>query len=141
MTTNRKHHLRSEFTLFQTSLILFNFILSQMLVKFSGVESERTISKFKKKKENFCVVFTYTMKQAHRMRTFHVTVMQRWLRNVKKKKKECIVVLLTKPIAFLPLSMPSLLLLLKLPITLIQKFCYHGNMTSHLLSIAKMGDF
>ena len=26
MTTNRKHHLRSEFALFQTSTILFNFI-------------------------------------------------------------------------------------------------------------------
>ena len=54
-------------------------------MKFSGVESERTISKFKKKKENSCVVFTYTMKQAHRIRPFYVTVMQRWLRNVKKK--------------------------------------------------------
>ena len=32
-----------------------------MLVKFSGVESERTISKFKKKeKENVGVVFTYS---------------------------------------------------------------------------------
>ena len=90
----------------------------------------------KKENENCGVVFTYSMKQAHRIRTFHVAVVQRRLRNVKEKPW-CTVVLLTKPIAFLPFSLPSLLLLLKLPITLIQKFCYHGNMTSHLLSIAK----
>ena len=35
-----------------------------------------------------------------------------------------------KPITFLPFSLPSPSSLLKLPIVLIQKFCYHGNMTS-----------
>ena len=36
-----------------------------------------------------------------------------------------------KPIAFLPFSLPSPASLLKLSIVVIQKFCYHGNMTSH----------
>ena len=29
-----------------------------------------------KEKENFCVVFTYSIKQAHEIRYFHVIVMQ-----------------------------------------------------------------
>ena len=57
MTTNRKRHLKSEFARFQTSSILFNFIfISQiMLAKFGGggVESERTVSKFRKRKRKF----------------------------------------------------------------------------------------
>ena len=59
--------------------------MCQMLVKFSGVEFERTASKFKKKeKENFCVLFTYSTKRAGEIRTFHVAVVQRRLRNVQK---------------------------------------------------------
>ena len=58
MTTNRKRHLKSEFARFQTSSILFSFIfISQiMLAKFGGgggVESERTVSKFRKRKRTF----------------------------------------------------------------------------------------
>ena len=41
----QKRHLKSEFTLFQNSSILFHFVLiSEMLAKFSGVESERIVS-------------------------------------------------------------------------------------------------
>ena len=40
-----------------------------------------------------------------------------------------------KPIAFLPFSLPSTSSLLKLPIVVIQKFCYHGNVTSHFSSL------
>ena len=36
---------------------------------------------------------------------------------------------------FLPFSLPSPSLLLKLPIVVIQIFCYHGNMKSHLFSL------
>ena len=32
---------------------------------------------------------------------------------------------------FLPFSLPSPSLLPKLPFVVIQKFCYHGNVTSH----------
>ena len=37
-----------------------------------------------KEKENFCVVFTYSIKQAHEIRYFHVIVMQWWQRIVQK---------------------------------------------------------
>ena len=43
-----KIHLKSKFALFQTSSILFNFIkICQILAKFSGVESEGTVSEFR----------------------------------------------------------------------------------------------
>ena len=38
-----------------------------MLPKFSGVESERTVFKLRKRKRNFCVVFAYSMKPARRV--------------------------------------------------------------------------
>ena len=41
----------------------------------------------------------------------------------------------SKPIAFLPFSFSSPSSLLKLPLVVIQKFCYHGNVTSHLSSL------
>ena len=56
-----------------------------MLATFSGVESERTIPKFRKRNlKNFCVVFTYSIKRACEIRKFHVAVVQRRLRNVQK---------------------------------------------------------
>ena len=53
-----------------------------MFAKFSGVESERTVSKLEKEKEIFCVV--YSIKRAREIRKFHVAVLQRRLRNVQK---------------------------------------------------------
>ena len=44
-------------------LIQFH-LMRQMLAKFSWVESERTVSKFKEEKDNFCVVFTDSIKRA-----------------------------------------------------------------------------
>ena len=44
-------------------LIQFHLICLK-LAKFSGVESEKTVSKFRKKNENFCVVFTFSLKRA-----------------------------------------------------------------------------
>ena len=37
-----------------------------------------------KEKENLCVVFTYSIKQVHEIRRFHVVVVQQRLRNVQK---------------------------------------------------------
>ena len=37
-----------------------------------------------KEKQNLCVVFTYSIKQVHEIRRFHVVVVQQWLRNVQK---------------------------------------------------------
>ena len=56
-----------------------------MLAKFSGVESERTVFKFRKRKKN-CVVFAYFVKRAREIRKFHVLVVQRRLRKVQKKR-------------------------------------------------------
>ena len=69
-----------------------------MLVKFSGVESERTISKFKKKKKKekvgekkkmlvLCSRTPSTLGRFLGIRTFHVAVTQRRLRNVKKNRE------------------------------------------------------
>ena len=55
-----------------------------MLEQFSGVESEKTILNLEKEKENFCVLFNYSIKRAREVRKFHVTVVQRRLRNVQK---------------------------------------------------------
>ena len=81
-----------------------------MLAKFSGV------------------VLSYVVKRVREISTFHVAVMQRWLRNVQKS------VLLFcgyKPIPFFQFPFPSPASWLKLSIIVIQKFCYHGNVTSH----------
>lgn len=53
MTTNPKNHSKSEFALLQTSSILFNSIqlIWQMFANVSQVESEKTVSKFLKKKK------------------------------------------------------------------------------------------
>ena len=61
----------------------------QMLAKFSGVESERTVSKVRKRKRKFCVGFTYSTKQARVIRKFHVAVVQRRLRDVHLKTAWC----------------------------------------------------
>ena len=40
-------------------------------------------------------------------------------------------------IAFSPFSLLSILSSVKLPNVVIQKFCYHGNMTTHLSSLLR----
>ena len=42
-----------------------------------------SLSKFRKESDNFCVVFTYTIKQACEISKFHVVVVQQWQRNVQ----------------------------------------------------------
>ena len=81
MTTNRKCHSKTEFTLFQTLATLFSFIFIYLiLANFSGVKSERTVSKFRKRKRKLLRSF----KPEHEIRKFHVLVMQWWLRSVQK---------------------------------------------------------
>ena len=55
-----------------------------MFAKFSGVESERTISKFRKKKYNFCLAFTCPIKWVCKIRKFHVAAVQRWKRIMQR---------------------------------------------------------
>ena len=63
-----------------------------MFAKFSGVESQRTVSNLEKERENFRVV--YSIKRAREIRKFHVAVLQRRLTNVQKsvQKSTCQVV-------------------------------------------------
>ena len=74
--------LNSEFGLFQTSLISFNF-LSKVSEIFLGLNPKRPYLSFEK--ENFCHVFTYFINPASEIRImFHVAVVQRRLRNEQK---------------------------------------------------------
>ena len=89
MTTNRKHHLKSDLHFFKLHrFYLISFNLSN-IGEFSGVESKR-MEKIKK----FYVVFTYSIKQACEIRKFHVAVVQRRLKNVQKSVIMCKVVVL-----------------------------------------------
>ena len=55
-----------------------------MLVTFLGLNPKGPYLRLKKERENFCVVFTYSIKRAREIMTFHVAVVQRRLRNLQK---------------------------------------------------------
>ena len=108
----------------------------------SGVESERTVYEFGKKKENYCAVFTKSIKRAREIRKFQVAdlkltegrlkkIANKQLRNVQKN----VMHVQSCCFAILPFSLLSPSLLLKLPIVVIRKCCYHGNVTSHFSSL------
>ena len=68
MTTNQRSTLKDNsqrFKLYRSYSISFNL---SKVAKFSAVESERTVSKIREKKENFCVVFTVSMKRERKIR-------------------------------------------------------------------------
>ena len=96
-----------------------------MFVKFSGFNPKGSYLSLEKEKETFCVVFTYSIKRSREIRTFHVAVVQRRLRNEQKKRNAR---------ARAKLSPLSFLLNLG-PIVVIQKFGYHGNLTSQFSSL------
>ena len=64
--------------------MLFNLFNLSYVGEIFCIESERTVSEFRKDKETFCVVFTYSVKRANEISKFHVAVVQRWLKNVQK---------------------------------------------------------
>ena len=70
-----------------------------MLRKFSGVESERTISKLRKRnfKKNFVVFSTTSTKRAREIKNIHVAVVQRRLRKGVMYMQSCCQ---SKPISF-----------------------------------------
>ena len=53
MTTNRKYHLKSEFAVSNLDDLIQFYSICQMLANFSGVKSERTLSKFRKRLGTF----------------------------------------------------------------------------------------
>ena len=57
-----------------------------MLAKFSRFNAKGRYVSLEKEKETFCVVFAYSVKRAREIRRFHVSVVQRLLRNVQKKR-------------------------------------------------------
>ena len=60
-------------------------LICKMLAKFSGVESERTVLKFRERQRNFlCCVYLNPIKQESEIRKFHVAVVKRRLRIVQK---------------------------------------------------------
>ena len=86
-----------------------------MLAKFSGLNPKGLYLGLEQEKENVCVVLTFLIKRASEIRKVYVAVVQQRLRNVQKSVMH--------------------VLLQKLPIVVIQKICYHGNVTSHLSSL------
>ena len=83
------------------------------------VESERPYLGLEKEKENVCVVLIYLIKRASEIRKVYVAVVQQRLKNVQKSV----------------MHVHVHVLLQKLSIVVIQKICYHGNVTSHLSSL------
>ena len=73
-----------------------------------------TYLSLEKEKENFCVVLIYLIKRASEIRKFHVAVVQQQLRNVQKSLMH------VQSCSFANLNV------------VIQKFCYHSNVTSQL---------
>ena len=109
-----------------------------MLVICSGLKPKGQYLSLEKEKETFCVVFTYSIKRAREVRKFHVAVVQRWLKNVQKSVmhvSSCCFTNINLLLFFLPFLLPSLLSLPNVPFVVIQKFCYHGNLTSHFSSL------
>ena len=89
-------------------------------MKFSGFNPKGSYLSLEKEKETFCVVFTYSIKRSREIRKFHVAVVQRRLRNEQKKRN----------------ARARAKFLLNLgPIVVIQKFGYHGNLTSQFSSL------
>ena len=122
------------FKLHRSYLISFNL---SNVGKIFWVESEGTVSKFWKRKRKFLCVLTYPIKRARQIRKFHVAVVQRRLRNIQKSVmhvQSCYFANINL-FLFLPFSLKSPSSLLKLPIAVIQKFCYHGKVTLHFSSL------
>ena len=94
-----------------------------------------------KEKENSCAVFIKSINRAREIRKFQVADLKltngrlrklanKQLRNVQKSVMQ----VQSCCFALLPFSLPSFSLL-KLPIVVIRKCCYHGNVTSHFSSL------
>ena len=114
---------------------LTQFQLSQMLAPFSRDESQRTVSKVRKRK----IKFLCCVHPVHKAGARNVSCYRRAMTATKcTKKRDARAKLLpcqSKPVVFLPFLFSSPSLLLKLPLIVIQKFCYHGNVTSHFSSL------
>ena len=82
-----------------------------------------------------CVLFTYSLKWALEIRKFHVAIVQRRLRNVQKSVMHVQICCFANTNLFFFAGLVAVAVVVaKLPIVVVQKFCYHGNWTSHFSS-------
>ena len=118
MTTNRKRHEKvnsHSFKLHRSYSISFNW---HMLAKFSRVESERSVSKFRRGKRQLpCCVHLLHKAGACEIRKFHVAGVQRRQRNLQNSMLHvqiCFCFFVNKNLYFFAtlLPSPSLVLLL-----------------------------
>ena len=135
MTTNRKFTWKVNshcFKLHRSYSISFH--LSNVGEIF-WIESDRTVSEFRKRKRNFlcCVHLLRKVGACHS----RATTAKKYAK--KRDARAKLLFYYYKFIAFLPFSLPSTSLLAKLPFVVIQKFCYHGNVTSHFSSLLDAG--
>ena len=110
-----------------------------MLAKFFGLNPKGPYVSLEKENQNFCFVLTNSIKCAREIRKFHVAVVQQWIRNVQKSVmhvQRCFFARLNQ-LFFCCSPSPWQ----KLPTVVIQKFCYHGNVTSHFSSLLIFLDF
>ena len=100
----------------------FTSLICQMLAKLSGLNQKWPYVSLEKEKQNFCVVLTYSIRWVREIRKFHVAVVQSNFANLN----------------LLVFFFCSQLLLQKLLIVAIQKFCYHGDMMSHFFFLLRV---
>ena len=121
MTTNQNATQKVDsncFKLHRSYLISFNLSNVGEII---WIESER---KKKGKRKLLCGAHLL-----YKLGSFHVAVVQQGLRNVQK----C--VMYVQSCSFTKLNLLLFLLLRKLRLVVIQKFCYHSNETSHFSSL------
>ena len=128
----------------------YNFIyFIKFWRKCLGLNPKEPYLSLEKEKENFCAVFTKSIKRAREIRKFQDADLKltngrlrklanKLLRNLQKSVQSCCFTNVNL-LLFLPFSLPSPSLLLKLPIVVIRKCYYHGNVTSHFSSLL-LGD-
>ena len=144
--------------MFQTSSSLLNFIYFVNVGVIFCVKSERTLSNYRvRKKLYFCVVFSDSTNRAREIRKFHVAVGQQRSTKCTKKRdaRAKLFFCQSKPIAFLLFAVAprgaetrdeplrtsaceaTVSVAKKLPIVVIHKFCYPGNVASHFSSLLR----
>ena len=71
-------HLKGKFAPFQTSSIFFNFIylIRQIWRNFLGLNPKGPFLRLEKEREDFCVVFTYSMKRAREIKKFRAAAVR-----------------------------------------------------------------
>ena len=122
----RKRQLKSEFELFQTSLLFpFRHSFCQLLGAFTGVDSEKLSLSSEKEKENCCLVFTSSIKCETRIVSSSYSC-----NNGNNRIYKTAWYGFAEPIAFLPLSLPSPSLLLKLTTAILNR---EGELNSEKL--------